>query len=54
MGVRPSGTFFFLLIQKELMCKLVGIKQPVEYDVLKEAVFNKLEKDQSQLEAVEW
>ncbi|XP_061323593.1 alpha-aminoadipic semialdehyde synthase, mitochondrial isoform X2 [Pezoporus flaviventris] len=42
------------LTWKELMCKLVGIKQPVEYDVLKEAVFSKLEKDQSQLEAVEW
>lgn len=52
--VRPSGIFFFLLIQKELMCKLVGIKLPAEYHVLKEAVFSKLEKDKSQLEAVEW
>ncbi|NXP10636.1 AASS protein, partial [Thinocorus orbignyianus] len=42
------------LTWKELMCKLVGIKPPAEYHVLKEAVFNKLEKDKSQLEAVEW
>ncbi|XP_014819472.1 PREDICTED: alpha-aminoadipic semialdehyde synthase, mitochondrial isoform X2 [Calidris pugnax] len=42
------------LTWKELMCKLVGIKPPAEYHVLKEAVFNKLEKDESQLEAVEW
>ncbi|KAI1239372.1 hypothetical protein IHE44_0012491 [Lamprotornis superbus] len=39
---------------KELMCKLVGIKSPAEHHVLKEAVFSKLEKDKSQLEAVEW
>lgn len=44
----------FLLIQKELMCNLVGIKSPAEYHVLQEAVFSKLEKDKSQLEAVEW
>ncbi|XP_075599237.1 alpha-aminoadipic semialdehyde synthase, mitochondrial isoform X3 [Balearica regulorum gibbericeps] len=42
------------LTWKELMCKLVGIKPPAEYHVLKEAVFSKLEKDESQLEAVEW
>lgn len=48
------NVFSFLLIQKELMCKLVGIKSPAEYHVLKEAVFSKLEKDKSQLEAVEW
>ncbi|XP_072717214.1 alpha-aminoadipic semialdehyde synthase, mitochondrial isoform X2 [Ciconia boyciana] len=42
------------LTWKELMCKLVGIKPPAEYHVLKEAVFSKLEKDRSQLEAVEW
>ncbi|XP_074683699.1 alpha-aminoadipic semialdehyde synthase, mitochondrial isoform X3 [Strix aluco] len=42
------------LTWKELMCKLVGIKPPAEYHVLKEAVFSKLEKDKSQLEAVEW
>ncbi|NWW53873.1 AASS protein, partial [Pedionomus torquatus] len=42
------------LTWKELMCKLVGIKPPAEYHALKEAVFNKLEKDKSQLEAVEW
>ncbi|KAM6287156.1 alpha-aminoadipic semialdehyde synthase, mitochondrial isoform 3-T5 [Spheniscus humboldti] len=42
------------LTWKELMCKLVGIKLPAEYHVLKEAVFSKLEKDKSQLEAVEW
>lgn len=45
---------FFVLTQKELMCKLVGIKSPAEHHVLKEAVFSKLEKDKSQLEAVEW
>ncbi|NXI43943.1 AASS protein, partial [Galbula dea] len=42
------------LTWKELMCKLVGIQTPAEYHVLKEAVFNKLGKDKSQLEAVEW
>ncbi|KAJ7405060.1 Alpha-aminoadipic semialdehyde synthase, mitochondrial [Pitangus sulphuratus] len=42
------------LTWKELMCKLLGIKSPVEHHVLKEAVFSKLEKDKSQLEAVEW
>ncbi|NXT00509.1 AASS protein, partial [Jacana jacana] len=42
------------LTWKELMCQLVGIKPPAEHHVLKEAVFNKLEKDKSQLEAVEW
>ncbi|XP_063252831.1 alpha-aminoadipic semialdehyde synthase, mitochondrial [Prinia subflava] len=42
------------LTWKELMCKLVGIKSPAEHHVLKEAVFSKLEKDKSQLEAVEW
>lgn len=45
---------FFISKQKELMCKLVGIKSPAEPHVLKEAVFSKLEKDKSQLEAVEW
>ncbi|KAM9633974.1 alpha-aminoadipic semialdehyde synthase, mitochondrial isoform 3-T4 [Morphnus guianensis] len=42
------------LTWKELMCKLVGIKPPAEYHVLKEAVFSKLERDKIQLEAVEW
>ncbi|NXY41497.1 AASS protein, partial [Ceuthmochares aereus] len=42
------------LTWKKLMCKLVGIEPPAEYRVLQEAVFNKLEKDKSQLEAVEW
>ncbi|NXO63284.1 AASS protein, partial [Phainopepla nitens] len=42
------------LTWKELMCKLVGIKSPAEHHVLKEAVFSKLGKDKSQLEAVEW
>ncbi|NWY29021.1 AASS protein, partial [Pheucticus melanocephalus] len=42
------------LTWKELMCKLVGIKSPAEHHVLKEAVFSKLDKDKSQLEAVEW
>uniref|UniRef100_A0A8C3L0J6 Aminoadipate-semialdehyde synthase n=1 Tax=Chrysolophus pictus TaxID=9089 RepID=A0A8C3L0J6_CHRPC len=43
-----------LLTWKELMCKLVEIQSPAEYSVLKEAVFNKLDRDKSQLEAVEW
>ncbi|NWU95562.1 AASS protein, partial [Upupa epops] len=42
------------LTWKELICKLVGINSPAEYHVLKEAVFSKLEKNKSQLEAVEW
>ncbi|NXN95234.1 AASS protein, partial [Rhinopomastus cyanomelas] len=42
------------LTWKELMCKLVGIKSPAEHHVLKEAVFSKLEKNKSQLEAMEW
>ncbi|XP_071659462.1 alpha-aminoadipic semialdehyde synthase, mitochondrial isoform X3 [Patagioenas fasciata] len=42
------------LTWKELMCRLVGIEPSAEYHVLKEAVFSKLEKDKSQLEAVEW
>ncbi|NXW78017.1 AASS protein, partial [Hirundo rustica] len=42
------------LTWRQLMCKLVGIKSPAEHHVLKEAVFSKLEKDKSQLEAVEW
>uniref|UniRef100_A0A8C4UJ94 Aminoadipate-semialdehyde synthase n=1 Tax=Falco tinnunculus TaxID=100819 RepID=A0A8C4UJ94_FALTI len=42
------------LTWKELMCKLIGIKPSAEYHVLKEAVFSKLEKDEHQLEAVEW
>ncbi|NXC15410.1 AASS protein, partial [Corythaeola cristata] len=42
------------LTWKELMCKLVGIQPPAEYHVLKDAVFDKLEKDKSQLEAVKW
>lgn len=44
----------FVFKQKELMCKLVGIKSSAEHHVLKEAVFSKLDKDKSQLEAVEW
>ncbi|KFV87706.1 hypothetical protein N308_08821 [Struthio camelus australis] len=42
------------LTWKELMCKLVGIEPSAEYSALKEAVFSKLGKDKSQLEAVEW
>uniref|UniRef100_A0A8C4IV44 Alpha-aminoadipic semialdehyde synthase, mitochondrial n=1 Tax=Dromaius novaehollandiae TaxID=8790 RepID=A0A8C4IV44_DRONO len=42
------------LTWKELMCKQVGIKLSAEYSALKEAVFSKLGKDESQLEAVEW
>uniref|UniRef100_A0A8C8SIC3 Alpha-aminoadipic semialdehyde synthase, mitochondrial n=1 Tax=Pelusios castaneus TaxID=367368 RepID=A0A8C8SIC3_9SAUR len=39
---------------KELMCKLLGLKPSVKSDVLKEAIYSKLEKDNCQLEAVEW
>ncbi|XP_062439268.1 alpha-aminoadipic semialdehyde synthase, mitochondrial isoform X2 [Rhea pennata] len=42
------------LTWKELMCKQIGIKPSAEYSALKEAVFSKLGKDKSQLEAVEW
>ncbi|NWX84796.1 AASS protein, partial [Nothoprocta pentlandii] len=42
------------LTWKMLMCNLVGIQPSVEYSALKEAVFSKLGKDKSQLEAVEW
>ncbi|XP_010579607.1 PREDICTED: alpha-aminoadipic semialdehyde synthase, mitochondrial isoform X2 [Haliaeetus leucocephalus] len=55
-GIQTAHTLLrgTLRYKKELMCKLVGIKPPAEYHVLKEAVFSKLEKDKSQLEAVEW
>ncbi|NXD11289.1 AASS protein, partial [Nothocercus nigrocapillus] len=42
------------LTWKMLMCNLVGIESSAEYSALKEAVFSKLGKDKSQLEAVEW
>ncbi|XP_060161358.1 alpha-aminoadipic semialdehyde synthase, mitochondrial isoform X2 [Globicephala melas] len=42
------------LTWKELLCDLVGISPSSKCDVLKEAVFKKLEGDNTQLEAVEW
>uniref|UniRef100_A0A7M4FXZ6 Alpha-aminoadipic semialdehyde synthase, mitochondrial n=1 Tax=Crocodylus porosus TaxID=8502 RepID=A0A7M4FXZ6_CROPO len=39
---------------KGLMCQLLGLKPSVKSSSLKEAVYNKLGKDNSQLEAVEW
>ncbi|XP_029780194.1 alpha-aminoadipic semialdehyde synthase, mitochondrial isoform X2 [Suricata suricatta] len=38
---------------KELLCELVGISPSSTHDVLKEAVFKKLGRDQTQLEAAE-
>ncbi|XP_072856648.2 alpha-aminoadipic semialdehyde synthase, mitochondrial [Pogona vitticeps] len=39
---------------KELMCKLLGLPPSARLDDLREAVYNKLNKDEKQLEAVEW
>ncbi|XP_061496112.1 alpha-aminoadipic semialdehyde synthase, mitochondrial isoform X1 [Rhineura floridana] len=39
---------------KELICKLLGLKQSAKPDDLRDAVYNKLNKDERQLEAVEW
>ncbi|XP_033017912.1 alpha-aminoadipic semialdehyde synthase, mitochondrial [Lacerta agilis] len=39
---------------KELMCKLLGLKQSAKYDDLRNAVYNKLNEDARQLDAVEW
>ncbi|XP_053879229.1 alpha-aminoadipic semialdehyde synthase, mitochondrial isoform X1 [Malaclemys terrapin pileata] len=39
---------------KELMCKLLGLKPSAESAVLRDAIYNKLEQDNSQLQAVEW
>ncbi|XP_077791984.1 alpha-aminoadipic semialdehyde synthase, mitochondrial isoform X1 [Podarcis muralis] len=39
---------------KELMCKLLGLKQSATYDDLRNAVYNKLNEDERQLDAVEW
>ncbi|KAH1185894.1 hypothetical protein KIL84_018643, partial [Mauremys mutica] len=39
---------------KELMCKLLGLKPSAESALLRDAIYNKLEQDNSQLEAVEW
>ncbi|XP_045351401.1 alpha-aminoadipic semialdehyde synthase, mitochondrial isoform X2 [Leopardus geoffroyi] len=41
------------LTWKELLCELVGISPSSTHDVLKEAVFKKLGRDNTQLEAVE-
>uniref|UniRef100_A0A452TD96 Alpha-aminoadipic semialdehyde synthase, mitochondrial n=1 Tax=Ursus maritimus TaxID=29073 RepID=A0A452TD96_URSMA len=42
------------LTWKELLCDLVGISPSSKHDVLKEAVFEKLGRDNTQLEATEW
>uniref|UniRef100_A0A8C0JMX6 Alpha-aminoadipic semialdehyde synthase, mitochondrial n=1 Tax=Canis lupus dingo TaxID=286419 RepID=A0A8C0JMX6_CANLU len=39
---------------KELLCDLVGISPSSKHDVLREAVFEKLGRDNTQLEAAEW
>uniref|UniRef100_A0A8C3T980 Aminoadipate-semialdehyde synthase n=1 Tax=Chelydra serpentina TaxID=8475 RepID=A0A8C3T980_CHESE len=39
---------------KELMCKLLGLKPSAKSDVFRDAIYSKLEQDNSQLEAVEW
>nr|XP_056702670.1 alpha-aminoadipic semialdehyde synthase, mitochondrial [Euleptes europaea] len=39
---------------QELMCKLLGLKPSVKLDDLREAIYSKLDKDERQLEAVEW
>nr|XP_020822023.1 alpha-aminoadipic semialdehyde synthase, mitochondrial isoform X2 [Phascolarctos cinereus] len=39
---------------KELLCELVGISPSCTHDVLKEAIYKKLDGDDTQLEAVEW
>ncbi|XP_025721503.2 alpha-aminoadipic semialdehyde synthase, mitochondrial isoform X1 [Callorhinus ursinus] len=42
------------LTWKELLCDLVGISPSSKHDVLQEAVFQKLGRDSTQLEAAEW
>ncbi|XP_036616026.1 alpha-aminoadipic semialdehyde synthase, mitochondrial [Trichosurus vulpecula] len=39
---------------KELLCELVGISPSSTHDVLKEAIYKKLDGDDTQLQAVEW
>uniref|UniRef100_A0A8D0GQF9 Alpha-aminoadipic semialdehyde synthase, mitochondrial n=1 Tax=Sphenodon punctatus TaxID=8508 RepID=A0A8D0GQF9_SPHPU len=39
---------------KELMCTLLGLKSSAKSEVLREAIYNKLGKDNRQLEAIEW
>ncbi|XP_060100806.1 alpha-aminoadipic semialdehyde synthase, mitochondrial isoform X1 [Heteronotia binoei] len=39
---------------RELMCKLLGLKSFVKLVDLREAIYNKLDKDERQLEAIEW
>ncbi|XP_072508997.1 alpha-aminoadipic semialdehyde synthase, mitochondrial isoform X2 [Notamacropus eugenii] len=39
---------------KELLCELVGISPSSSHDVLKEAVYKRLDGDDTQLQAVEW
>ncbi|XP_066490084.1 alpha-aminoadipic semialdehyde synthase, mitochondrial isoform X2 [Tiliqua scincoides] len=39
---------------KELMCQHLGLKPSAESDYLRDAIYNKLDKDKGQLEAVEW
>lgn len=39
---------------KELMCQHLGLKPSAKSDYLKDAVYNKLGKDEEQLKAIEW
>ncbi|XP_042323447.1 alpha-aminoadipic semialdehyde synthase, mitochondrial isoform X1 [Sceloporus undulatus] len=39
---------------KDLMCKLLGLQQTARSEDLRDAVYHKLNKDEKQLEAVEW
>ncbi|XP_060633718.2 alpha-aminoadipic semialdehyde synthase, mitochondrial [Anolis sagrei] len=39
---------------KDLMCKLLGLHQSAKPEDLRDAVYHKLNKDEKQLEAVEW
>ncbi|XP_034983008.1 alpha-aminoadipic semialdehyde synthase, mitochondrial [Zootoca vivipara] len=39
---------------KELMCRLLGLKPSAKYDILRNAIYNKLNEDARQLDAVEW
>ncbi|XP_045876597.1 alpha-aminoadipic semialdehyde synthase, mitochondrial isoform X2 [Meles meles] len=50
-ALRPEAS---PLTWKELLCDLVGISPSSKHDVLKEAVFEKLGRDNTQLEATEW
>lgn len=52
--IRNLEFYLYFYDQKELLCDLVGISPSSKHDVLKEAVFEKLGRDNTQLEATEW